>query len=297
MNSDPAAVDVDRLRYQRVDLHSHTNASDGSLTPAQLCQRAVELRIDMLAITDHDTIAGYRAACDFLQEQRALNQPLPLQLVPAAEYSCEWRKLNIHIVGLGIDIEHAAANEAFAHLQAVRQQRAQMIGDKLAKLQMPGACAGALALAGASQVGRPHFAKYLVERGFVRSIDAAFDRYLGAGKVGDIKAIWPPLEQTVRWIRDAGGVAVLAHPLKYKLTATRLRLLVAEFAAAGGGAMEVVTGRQQQDWAFLAQLCQLNGLEASQGSDFHGPGLGWGDLGAISPMPAGCTPVWQRWAN
>jgi len=162
VNSDPATANLDRTRYQRVDLHSHTNASDGSLTPAKLCQRAVELRIDMLAITDHDTVAGYRNARDFLQEQTALNQSLPLQLVPAAEYSCEWRKLNIHIVGLGIDVDHAAANEAFTFLQQARQQRAQMIGDKLAKLQMPGACAGALALAGDSQVGRPHFAKYLV---------------------------------------------------------------------------------------------------------------------------------------
>ena len=113
--------------------------------------------------------------------------------------------------------------------------------------------------------------------------------------VGDIKMVWPSVERVIEWIRGAGGIAVLAHPLKYRLTATRLRLLVAEFKAAGGGAMEVVTGRQQQDWAFLAQLCRLNGLEASQGSEFHGLGLGWGDLGQISPMPGGCSPVWQRW--
>lgn len=270
MNSESVtAIKAGRARYQRVDLHCHTRASDGSLTPAQLCQRAVELRIDMLAITDHDTAAGYCAARDYLAVQ-----PLPLQLVPAAEFSCLWRNINVHIVGLGIDVDHAASQQAFAFLGTARLQRARMIGDKLEKLRMPGTCAGALALAGDSQVGRPHFARYMLEQGFINSIDAAFDKYLGAGKVGDIKAVWPSLEQVVGWINAAGGVAVIAHPLKYKLTATRLRLLVAEFKAAGGGAMEVVTGRQQANWSFLARLCSLNGLEASQGSDFHRTGRG-----------------------
>jgi len=287
-----AGVDAARARYQRVDLHCHTRASDGSLTPAQLCERAVELRIELLAITDHDTAGGYREARDYLA-----SHPLPLRLLPAAEFSCVWKNINVHIVGLGIDADSEAARTAFAFLGDARLQRAELIGEKLAKLRMPGACAGALALAGDSQIGRPHFARYLVAQGHVGSIDAAFDRYLGAGKVGDIKAVWPSLEQVVAWIAAAGGVAVLAHPLKYKMTATRLRLLVAEFKAAGGGAIEVVTGRQQADWSFLAQLSRQHGLEASQGSDFHGPGLGWGDLGAISPMPAGCTPVWLRWSS
>ncbi|MET0379416.1 MAG: PHP domain-containing protein [Spongiibacteraceae bacterium] len=282
-------ADVDK-RCKRVDLHCHTNASDGNQTPAQLCLRAVELGVDVLAITDHDTAAGFREAHAFLDAN-----PQPLQLIPAAEFSCVWRNISVHVVGLGIDIEHPAALEAFTYLQAAREQRAVMIDAKLAKLRMPGTYDGAKALAGAAQVGRPHFARFMVERGYVSSVDAAFNRYLGAGKIGDIKVLWPTLEQVVGWINAAGGVAVLAHPLKYRLTATRLRLLVAEFKAAGGMSMEVVTGRQQQDWSFLAQLCQQNGLEASQGSDFHGPGLSWGDLGQIARMPAGCTPVWRRW--
>lgn len=297
--SSPVPTEIDLLAAKplarnqtpkRVDLHCHTLASDGNLTPVQLCLRAVELRIDLLAITDHDTAAGYRQARDYLSVE-----PLPLQLIPAAEFSCGWRNINVHVVGLGLDIDHPAALEAFAFLRTARLQRAEMIGHKLDKLRMPGTCAGALALAGESQIGRPHFARFMVEKGYVSSVDAAFNRYLGNGKVGDIKAVWPGLEQVVDWIRAAGGVAVLAHPLKYKLTATRLRLLVAEFKAAGGEAMEVVTGRQQNDWSFLAELSRLNGLEASQGSDFHGVGLGWGDLGGIAPMPAGCSPVWQRW--
>jgi predicted metal-dependent phosphoesterase TrpH len=277
-------------RYQRVDLHCHTRASDGSLTPVQLCERAVELRVDLLAITDHDTAAGYREARAYLEAH-----PLPLRLLPAAEFSCVWRNLNVHIVALGLDIDSAPAREAFTFLADARLQRARLIGERLEKLRMPGTCAGALALAGDSQVGRPHFARFMVERGYVASVDAAFDRYLGAGKPGDVKAVWPTLERVVGWINAAGGVAVLAHPLKYNLTGTRLRLLVAEFKAAGGGALEVVTGRQQADWAFLAQLSRQHELEASQGSDFHGPGLGWGELGAIAPMPAGCSPVWARW--
>jgi predicted metal-dependent phosphoesterase TrpH len=298
--NEPSATTGDlfggEYQVKRVDLHSHTNASDGNLTPEQLCRRAVELRIDMLAITDHDTAAGFRAARAFLDSQRD-DDPLPLQLIPAAEFSCVWRNMNIHIVALGLDVEHPAAQAAFEFLQSAREQRAVMIDAKLDKLRMPGTYAGAKALAGEAQVGRPHFARFMVTRGYVSSVDAAFDRYLGAGKVGDIKVVWPSMEQAVEWINGAGGVAVLAHPLKYRLTATRLRLLVAEFKAVGGTAMEVVTGRQQQDWSFLAQLCRQHELEASQGSDFHGPGLSWGDLGQISPMPGGCTPVWQRWMD
>lgn len=294
LNAASAITDVDN-RYKRVDLHCHTNASDGNQTPAQLCLRAVELRIDVLAITDHDTAAGFREAREFLDNERLAENAQPLQLIPAAEFSCVWRNINIHVIGLGIDIDHPAAQEAFTFLQLAREQRAVMIDAKLEKLRMPGTYDGAKALAGAAQVGRPHFARFMVERGYVSSVDAAFNRFLGAGKIGDIKVMWPTLEQVVGWINAAGGVAVLAHPLKYRLTATRLRLLVAEFKAAGGMSMEVVTGRQQQDWSFLAQLCQQNGLEASQGSDFHGPGLSWGDLGQIAPMPSGCTPVWRRW--
>ena len=284
-------------RTKRVDLHCHTLASDGSLTPEQLCRRAVELRIDFLAITDHDTVAGYRQARDFLQLAAMQEEALPLQLLPGAEYSCLWRNIDVHVIGLGIDVDHAAADEAFSFLHAARLQRAEMIGAKLEKLRMPGIYAGAMALAGTSQIGRPHFARTMVELGFVTSVDAAFNRFLGAGKVGDVKVMWPSLGQVVQWIVAAGGVAVIAHPLKYKLTATRLRLLITEFKAAGGEAMEVVTGRQQGDWSFLAELCRKNDLEASQGSDFHGPGMGWGDLGEISAMPGGCKPVWQRWSS
>ena len=281
-----------------VDLHSHTDASDGALSPADLCGLAVSRGVELLAITDHDTVAGYRAARDCLRAGAGDSADMPLRLVPAVEYSSIWSSLGVHVVGLGIDVEHTATLAACSYYGEARRRRAGMIGERLAKLGMPGAAEGALALAGSAQVGRPHFARYLVRQGHVRSEEEAFDRYLGAGRPGDIKLLWPELGAVVDSIRAAGGIAVLAHPLKYRLTATRLRRLVADFAACGGGAMEVVVGRQtQQDTLFLARLAEQHGLQASVGSDFHGPGTAWSQLGDIAELPGNCEPVWLRWQD
>lgn len=276
----------------RIDLHCHSNASDGSLEPALLCERALACGVDLLAITDHDTVAGFAAASAWLQQQGA-----PLRLLPAVEFSCVWQKLSVHVVGLDIDIDSPAARDAVAYFLDARRRRAELIGARLAKLGMPGACEGALAVAGASQIGRPHFARFLLQRGYVRSEDEAFERYLGAGKAGDVQVLWPTLEEVVAWILAAGGVPVLAHPLKYRQTAARLRRLVAAFKAAGGAALEVVVGRQgADDTRFMAQLCRQHELQASVGSDFHRPGL-WAELGDIGPLPAECEPVWSRWSD
>lgn len=276
----------------RVDLHCHSRASDGSLTPVELCERATQRSLQFLAITDHDTVEGYRAARAWLRERAPA---APLRLLPGVEYSAVWQNLGVHIVGLGIDIDCAASAAALGALRAARLERAQLIGERLAKLGMPGACEGALALAGEGQVGRPHFARFLLQRGYVASEDEAFDRYLGTGKPGDIKTLWPQLGEVVARINDAGGVAVLAHPLKYRQTATRLRRLVQDFQDAGGSAIEVVVGRQAADESrFLAQLCRKHDLLASAGSDFHRPGP-WCELGEIAALPPDCEPVWRRW--
>lgn len=277
----------------RVDLHCHTTASDGALSPLALCQRAAEHGVELLAITDHDSVAGIRAAREALREH-----PLPaLRLLTGVEYSTVWNHLGVHVVGLGVDEGHAATLEACRFFDEARRTRADMIGARLAKLRMPGATEGALALAGEAQIGRPHFARYLLAQGYVRSEDEAFDRFLGSGKPGDVKSLWPPLAQVVDWIRAAGGVPVLAHPIKYRQTGARLRRLVADFAACGGGAVEVVVGRQLADESrFVAQLCTQHGLAASVGSDFHGPSP-WCELGVINALPAGCVPVWERWMN
>jgi predicted metal-dependent phosphoesterase TrpH len=278
----------------RVDLHCHTNASDGALSPAALCERALERSVDLLAITDHDTLAGYREARDWLYRRAGDSS---LQLLPGIEYSSVWQGVSVHVVGLGFGADHPVTLAAEEFFQRARRERAQLIGDRLARLGMPGASEGALALAGASQVGRPHFARCLVERGYVATVDEAFDRFLGAGKVGDVQATWPALAQVVAWVKEAGGTAVLAHPLKYKLTAAKLRRLVTAFAAAGGAALEVLSGRPAADGtAHLVRLCRDFGLEASVGSDFHAPGPFWSDLGDNSALPPACVPVWRRWS-
>ena len=277
----------------RVDLHCHTTASDGALNPLLLCQRAVDHGVELLAITDHDTVAGVQAVREQLR-----NNPLPaLRLLNGVEYSSVWSHLGVHVVGLGIDDAHPATIAACRFFAEARRERADMIGARLTKLGMPGAVEGASALAGDAQIGRPHFARYLLAQGYVRSEDEAFERFLGAGKPGDIKTLWPELAEVVDWIRAAGGVPVLAHPIKYRLTAARLRRLVADFTAAGGQAVEVVVGRQLADESrFVGQLCRQHELAASVGSDFHAPST-WCELGEIRELPAGCVPVWERWTS
>lgn len=281
----------------RVDLHCHTNASDGGLSPADLCARALSCGVELLAITDHDTVEGFKVAHAWLRDcEPSLPGLEPLRLLPAIEYSSVWNSIGVHVVGLGIDSEHPATVAACRYFYNARRERAQMIGDRLAKLGMLGAAEGALALAGSGQVCRPHFARYLLAQHYVKSEDEAFDRYLGTGKPGDIKLLWPELATVVDWINQAGGVAVLAHPLKYRQTATRLRRLIADFVECGGAAIEVVVGRQAaQDSQFLAQLAVQNKLQASIGSDFHSASQNWCQLGDISALPKNCEPVWQRW--
>ena len=256
-----------------IDFHTHSHASDGALSPAALLQRAIEAGISEFALTDHDTVAGYR-------QLRELAIPGGMKLVAGVELSCQWAGSTIHVVGLGMDIEHAGFAQGLARLDAGRRERAGIIAAKLEKIEMPGALEGALAEAGESQIGRPHFAAWMIAQGHVEDANAAFNKYLGAGKLGDVKTCWPELAEVTGWICEAGGTAVLAHPLKYRFTRSKLKRLLAEFAGAGGRAMEVFSGRQLPDQtADLCRLVRELGLLASVGSDFHrdfdyGPGLG-----------------------
>ena len=270
----------------RVDLHCHTTASDGSLEPAALYRRAAEQGVQMLAITDHDTTAGFER---LLAGERPVAGPA---LVSGIEYSCVWHKRTVHIVGLAIAPDDDATRAAVARQSAARQRRAQIIGERLARKGFAGIYESALELAGDSQIGRPHFARAMVASGRLAREEDAFEHYLGAGKLGDVKTEWPSLEDVVSWIRAAGGIAVLAHPLKYKLSNRQLRLLLREFKATGGGALEVVSGMQPPDrTAYLAQLAAQNGLLASEGSDFHAPGSFWRELGQASRLPGNCRPL------
>ena len=263
------------MRVMIIDFHTHSHASDGALSPADLVTAAIAAGISQFAITDHDTVAGFL-------EARALSDSFPagFSLVSGTELSCVWAKTTIHVVGLGVDVEEPGLVAGLAQLDKAREERAGIIAERLEKLGMPGALEGARRYAGVSQIGRPDFARWMVEQEHVRDANEAFDKYLGAGKTGDVKACWPELHEVTGWITGAGGTAVLAHPLKYRYTRMKLRRLVQDFKAAGGTAIEVYSGRQLPDQtAQLARLAQEFELLASAGSDFHreydyGPRLG-----------------------
>lgn len=269
------------------DFHCHTTASDGSLSPKALLQRATDLGLQTLSITDHDTVAAYRQI-DTTQAK--------LRLIPGIELSCQWQKRGIHIVGLGIDIESDAIHEAERHQKLARDTRAGMIAEKLEKYGVKSPLQGALALADGGSVGRPHFARHMVNSGFVANQRIAFKKFLGSGKPCDIKVHWPTIAEAIDWIRSAGGVAVLAHPGKYKMTRTKLVNLTEEFSASGGEAIEVVSGRQiPSETRDYARLCEAHGLMASWGSDFHSPDQSWLNLGKYSSVPEHLKPVTDCW--
>lgn len=262
------------------DFHTHTTASDGQLTPAQLLCAADERQIDALAITDHDTLSGYRAAVSVSERYR-------VRLISGLELSSRWRKIGVHIVGLNVRADSAAMLEAEQRQLAARSDRAVQIAQRLEKLTRPGLLDRVALIANGGQIGRPHFARALVDDGVVKNAQAAFAKYLGAGKPGDIRGGWADLATVIGWISAAGGVAVLAHPAKYRLTRTRLASLIEDFKLAGGHAIEVISGAQDAATTTqLARLCEHYELLASQGSDFHRPGQRWSDLGRFQPLPS-----------
>ena len=271
------------------DLHTHTNASDGILRPDELVSRAKLHGVDLLAITDHDTLAGLALA-------QATAQAVGLAFVAGIELSCQWQGRGIHVVGLNIDVTNSILLGAVAAQAQVREARATIIAERLAREGLAGAYEGAKAIAGDAEIGRPHFAKYMVEAGFIGSVGQAFKRYLGAGKIGDVKQSWPEVAEAVTWIQAAGGKAVLAHPDKYKLTRTKLRELLTQFKAGGGDALEVISGLQTPNITRdMADLCRRFDLLASCGSDFHLPSAGWQALGSFGRLPDQLTPVWHDW--
>jgi len=290
-------LSIPRLRYQSVktvliDFHTHTSASDGALTPAELVARAVARNIDLLAITDHDTVAGYEAAAAYHRQQ-----PGGMRLIAGIELSCQWSGTTIHILGLGIDCSHPAMCHALADMAAVRQERGVIIAIRLAARGFNGALQGALKQAGDSQLGRPHFAAWMVQQGHVKDHNQAFDQYLGQGKIGDVKACWPTLAGVTHWITASGGVAVVAHPLKYRFSGMKLRRLMVDFVAAGGCGIEVLSGSQSADQiAQLQRLAREFDLEVSIGSDFHRDAPYSPPPGVESASFEGLRGVWERWS-
>jgi len=273
------------------DLHTHTVYSDGALAPSELVARAAANGVQVLALTDHDVTDG-------VPEAQAAAQQAGITLVPGVEISVTWGAQTVHVVGLQIDITHPGLQAGLARLREFREWRAEEIGRRLAKAGIAGASEGARALAQRGLVSRTHFAQFLVASGHAADVRSVFKKYLVHGKPGYVPGQWAGLDEAIGWIRAAGGQAVLAHPARYKITATRLKKLLGEFRDAGGAAIEVVSGSHSRDDMFrFAQLAHSFGLLASSGSDFHGPHNYYMDLGPMPPLPDGCTPVWQTWGT
>lgn len=271
----------------RFDLHCHTTASDGVLSPAELVRRAAEKEVEVLAITDHDTLAG-------LDEARStiVAEQLPLRLVNGVEISTGWEHHEIHIVALGVDEKNPQLTDFLAGQQARREERAQEIGRRLEKCLIPGTYEEAKQLAGDAAVTRAHFARVLVARGVADNMQKVFKKYLSRGNKGYAPAQWPEMGEAITAIHAAGGLAVLAHPSRYDLTAKWIKRLLVAFKAAGGDAMEVSLPQQSpQERANLGQWANEYGLAISVGSDFHFPS-NWTELGRHLWLPKEGTPLW-----
>jgi predicted metal-dependent phosphoesterase TrpH len=273
-----------------IDLHCHSDCSDGALSPPALIERAARRGVSTLALTDHDTVDGLEAA-------QAAARRHGIELIAGVEISVTWSGRTLHVLGLDIDPANAVLERGLMSVRAGRLARAEMIGRRLTALGIGSAFDGAISLASNPQsVGRAHFARYLVDSGVAADTKVAFRRFLAEGRPGYVRHTWAELAQAVSWIRDAGGIAVLAHPVRYKLRVARLRALFQEFRSLGGCAVEVVTpscGAEQATQ--LGALASESGLLASAGSDFHSPDESWLDVGQVAPLPPGCEPVWLRW--
>ena len=270
------------------DLHTHSTASDGSLAPQELLIRAAANGVTCLSVTDHDTVDAYAKLDD--------SSCPGVTVVPGIELSTNWAGRNIHVVGLNIDPNNNDLANGIRQQKLARLQRAEKIAARLEKKGMDNPLEEVTKLANGANIGRPQFARYLVDKGIVTDFRQAFQKYLGNGKAGDVRQFWSPMEDIIEWILAAGGTAVLAHPAHYKLTNTRLRLLAEDFISAGGQALEIVSGIQTKQLTDkLMRLCDDLQLMASCGSDFHTPGNSWSEVGKFTRLPANCRPVWENW--
>lgn len=271
------------------DLHTHSTASDGTLSPSELVRLARSANVRVLALTDHDTTAG-------LDEARQAAAAAGIRLLAGVETSVTWGGRTVHVLGLGVDPHCGVLGRGLAHLQAFRAWRAAEIGRRLDKQGVKGTCAQAAALARGHLIGRGHFARVLVQRGLAPDERAVFRHFMVRGKPGYVPGQWAPLEDAVSWIRAAGGRAVLAHPARYRLTRTKLRRLLSDFVAAGGEGLEVVCASHSRDDCFvMARHARDFGLLASLGSDYHGPDSPRAALGGLPALPPGCVPIWHDW--
>ena len=274
----------------RYDLHCHSTWSDGLCTPGAVVERAAGRGVDVLALTDHDELGG-------LPEARAAADERGITLINGVEVSVSWETHTIHVVGLRVDPAEPLLTEGLATVRQGRSERARRMADSLAAVGIRGAYEGALQYVTSERlISRTHFARFLVETGRAAEVKDVFKRYLTRGKPGYVPHQWASLPDALAWIRAAGGQAVVAHPGRYPLSPTAMRRLLGEFRDLGGEAIEVISASHNAAQADeFATYARTFGFAASAGSDWHGPGESWLDLGALPPLPSDLEPVWQRW--
>ena len=279
------------MHLLNADLHSHSNVSDGTLSPEDLAQRAAAQGVELWALTDHDEISGQRRA-----REAALD--LGMAYLTGTEISVSFAGQTVHIVGLGFDDEDEALNAGLAATRGGRTQRAREMAAGLAKVGITGAFEGALKYVGNPElISRTHFARFLVETGVCPDTHSVFRRYLTEGHPGYVPHAWARLGDAVRWITQAGGLAVIAHPGRYRFTPTEEYALFTEFIAHGGQGVEVMTGSlSAAEHIRYADTALEFGLLASRGSDFHSPGESRTELGSLPDLPGRLKPVWEALA-
>jgi predicted metal-dependent phosphoesterase TrpH len=275
-----------------IDLHSHSTVSDGLLSPAGLVSYAADKGVKVLALTDHDDVAG-------LAEAHAAAVEAGIEFINGVEISVTWNRRTLHVVGLKIDPASTPLFNGLKRIRDSRHVRAQGMADSLSRVGISGSLEGAYAHATRGGIiSRSHFARYLVETGHAKDVRAVFKRFLVKGKPGYHEHLWADLAEAVGWITGSGGIAVLAHPGRYDLGRTNMLTLLHEFRELGGKAVEVVTGSHTPEMVpRFARLAHQFELLASAGSDYHGPGQTWIEMGHLPELPAICTPVWHDWAE
>ncbi|TAK65634.1 MAG: PHP domain-containing protein [Betaproteobacteria bacterium] len=272
------------------DLHCHSTASDGLLAPAELVRRAAGNGVDILALTDHDEICG-------LAEARAQAQALGLRFIDGVEVSITWGGTTIHVVGLNLDPDDQQLQHGLHAIRQGRAERAKKMAEDLARAGIPGSLEGAYAyVENPNLIGRTHFARFLAEKRYVSDVKSAFQQYLVSGKPGYVPHQWATLEEALGYIKAGGGIAVLAHPGRYKLTRAEMRKFLGEFKDGGGAGIEVITSSHTpEQFLEYAILAREFGFLASRGSDFHGPGESRVDLGKLPDLAADLKPIWHDW--
>jgi predicted metal-dependent phosphoesterase TrpH len=277
-------------RAPNYDLHCHSTASDGLLAPAELVRRAAINGVEILALTDHDELCG-------LAEARAQAATLGLRFIDGVEVSITWGGITIHVVGLNIDPGNRQLQQGLHAIRQGRAERAKKMAQDLARVGIPDSLEGAYAyVENPNLIGRTHFARFLAEKRYVSDVKSAFQHYLVSGKPGYVPHQWATLEDALVYIKAGGGIPVIAHPGRYKLTRTEMRKFLGEFRDGGGAGIEVITSSHTpEQFLEYAILAKEFGFLASRGSDFHGPGESRVDLGKLPDLAADLKPVWHDW--